>query len=1019
MGADAVFISYSHDSPEHSAKLLAFSNKLRELGVDAELDQYHTRPRQGWPLWCEECLRPENAKHVLMICTPTYRNRVENRVAADEGRGVHWEGSVVYQYIYKEKANERFIPVLFGDESDESVPIRMQGYATFRVKAFDLGDAGFEALYRELTQQPAIIKPALGAKVVLGAKAIPIPVVAAPLPEKPALTTFETAAPLVDISRIDRYAPKELIGREAETKLIEDAWTKAVADEAQRPRVMTFVALGGEGKTALVAKWAVGMAEKAWPDAEAAFGWSFYSQGSTEQQASSSDLFLAEALKFFGAPAIEGESPHDKGRRLATYVGAKRVALILDGLEPLQYPPTSPLAGQLKDEGLRALLKGLAQSGKGLCVVTTRYRIRDIEAYAVAAPQRELAPLSEEAGARLLETLGVNGTRKERERLAAEVRGHALTLTIIGGYLRDAYGGDIRQRDRIKLDEADAEEQGGRAFRAMDAYAEWFESDGKRGQQALAILRLLGLFDRPADANCLSALWRAPPIEGLTEPLISLSEAQRNIVLTRLASAKLVTVNRAGGVLFSLDAHPLLREYFAKALREKQPEGWKAGHKRLYEHLTTTTVDKPAPTLEDLQPLYQAIAHGCLAGMQQDACDKVYQARILRGTGFDGFYSMTNLGAYGADLGAVACFFDPPWAQVSPLLTPPTKAWLLGEAGRYLGALGRLTESLESMRASLDGGVAQEDWKNAAIRAGNLSELELILGNVEAAIRDAEAGVAHADRSGESPWRVILRTTHAEALHQAGRKAEARKLFAEAEAMQTELQPRFPLLYSLRGFQYCDLLLADAERAASWIAVDEGQAQPPIETLEACRAVSKRSERTLDWANASSGALLDIGRDHLTLSRAAFYQAILSGRAPEDDDLREAVDVLRRAGQQQYLPGALLTRALFRAVTGAFDGAREDLDEAYEIAERGPMRLHLADIHLYRTRLFGLTASRPADYPWTSPRDDLDAAKKLIDECGYGRRREELADAEVAYQRVYGRIAARRISTHARDLDEA
>ena len=403
------------------------------------------------------------------------------------------------------------------------------------------------------------------------------------------------------------------------------------------------------------------------------------------------------------------ESPHDKGRRLAACVGARRAALILDGLEPLQYPPTSPLAGQLKDEGLSALLKGLAQNSKGLCLVTTRYKIRDIEPYAAPAPQRDLAPLSGEAGARLLETLGVNGTRQERERLAADVRGHALTLNIIGSYLRDAYGGDIRQRDRIRLAEADAEEQGGHAFRAMDAYAEWFESDGEKGQQALAMLRLLGLFDRPADAGCLAALWRAPPIEGLTEPLIALSEAQRNIVLTRLANAKLVTVNRAaGGALLSLDAHPLLREYFANALRENRPEAWKAAHKRLYEHLTTTTPDKPAPTLDDLQPLYQAVAHGCLAGMQQEACDKVYRDRILRGTGPDGFYSAIQLGAVGADLGAVACFFDPPWSRVSPNLTPPLRRGCSTKPPFSLRALGRLTEALEPMRAGLDGSVAAE-----------------------------------------------------------------------------------------------------------------------------------------------------------------------------------------------------------------------------------------------------------------------------------------------------------------------
>ena len=633
---------------------------------------------------------------------------------------------------------------------------------------------------------------------------------------KQAAFKTNSGPPPFDISRIDRYAPAGLIGREAETKLLEDAWAKAVAGEAQRPRVIAFVALGGEGKTALVANWAVGMADKGWPHAEAAFGWSFYSQGSSEQQAASSDLFLAEALKFFGAAAVEGvESAHDKGRRLAASVGARRAALILDGLEPLQYPPTSPLAGQLKDQGLSALLKGLAQNNKGLCLVTTRYQIRELEPYATAATQRDLAPLSTEAGGHLLEALGVNGTQAEREKLSADVKGHALTLTLIGGYLRDAYGGDIRRRDRIRLADADAEMQAGHAFRAMDAYSEWFESDGEKGQPALAMLRLPGLFDRPADAGCLAALWRAPAIEGLTEPLVALSEAQRNIVLTRLASAKLVTVNRAAdGALVSLDAHPLLREFFAKTLRKNRRKAWKAAHRRLYEHLTTTAIDKPAPTLDDLQPLYQAVAHGCLAGRRQEACDKVYHDRILRGTHYGGFYSAKKLGAFGADLGAVACFFKTPWSRVSPELTPAYQAWLLNEAAFRLRGLGRLTEALEPMRAALVGAVAQKDWQNAAIRASNLSELELTFGEVEPAIRNGEAAVVHADRSDDPARQIIGRTRHADALHQAGRKAKAGKLFAEAEARQAVQLTDYWQLYSLTGFSYCDCLLANAERGA-------------------------------------------------------------------------------------------------------------------------------------------------------------------------------------------------------------
>jgi hypothetical protein len=66
------------------------------------------------------------------------------------------------------------------------------------------------------------------------------------------------------------------------------------------------------------------------------------------------------------------------------------------------------------------------------------------------------------------------------------------------------------------------------------------------------------------------------------------------------------------------------------------------------------------------------------------------------------------------------------------------------------------------------------------------------------------------------------------------------------------------------------------------------------------------------------------------------------------------------------------------------------------------MRLHLADIHPHRARLLGLMPGRPGKYPWVSPRDDLDEARKLIEACGYGRRREELEDAEAAWRRIYG-----------------
>ncbi|MDA1049984.1 MAG: DUF4062 domain-containing protein [Planctomycetota bacterium] len=323
-----------------------------------------------------------------------------------------------------------------------------------------------------------------------------------------------------DISRIDRYAPADLIGRES---VLSVAWNKVRRAETPRPHVITFVALGGEGKTSLVAKWAAELAHENWPGCDAVFAWSFYSQGTREQVAASSDLFLKEALVFFGDAELanSAQGAFDKGRRLAQLVGQQRALLILDGLEPLQYSPTSPTPGELKDQGIAALLKGLSANSNSLCVVTTRYSIPDLRAYWQAtASEHELKSLSVEAGVDLLQRLGVKGTQEEFEKLVADVKGHALTLNLLGSYLHDAHAGDIRKRDLVKLEEANAEEQGGHAFRVMDAYVTSFQSsmgsqpvpqDVEHGlrahatfspdERALAILQLLGLFDRPASAG--------------------------------------------------------------------------------------------------------------------------------------------------------------------------------------------------------------------------------------------------------------------------------------------------------------------------------------------------------------------------------------------------------------------------------------------------------------------------------------------------------------------------------------
>jgi len=311
----------------------------------------------------------------------------------------------------------------------------------------------------------------------------------------------------------------------------------------------------------------------------------------------------------------------------------------------------------------------------------------------------------------------------------------------------------------------------------------------------------------------------------------------------------------------------------------------------------------------------------------------------------------------------------------------------------------------------------------------------LTLGEVAGAVRDAEQSLAYADRSGDADWQnyIRTRTTHADALHQAGHRAEAEARFREAEKMQAKGQPDYPLMYSMAGFRYCELLLTDAERAAwqqrrsaslSPVPIPSGGVSPgcpnrgtPPEPaakttalLEFCRTVEQRTAQTLKWAEDNNLGLLTTALDHLTLGRATLYRAILENSdfrllASDFSHIDTAVTSLRSTGQLDHLPRGLLTRAWLRSLTGARTGsesAQGDLDEAWEIAERGPMPLFLADIHLHRARLFGRQKEEGrmqnggTAYPWESPQADLAEARRLIYKHGYLRRKEELEDAEKA-----------------------
>jgi hypothetical protein len=204
-------------------------------------------------------------------------------------------------------------------------------------------------------------------------------------------------------------------------------------------------------------------------------------------------------------------------------------------------------------------LRELAAFNKGLCVITTRTPIADISDYeGGSALRRNLEQLSSDAGAKLLQALGVKGDEGELRSASNEFSGHCLALTLLGSYLTDAYHGDIRRREEVSARLAYDLRQGLHARKVMESYEAWL-GEGPE----VAVLRMLGLFDRPADEKALGALLKPPAIPGLTESLTDLRPTEWQTILAKLRRARLLAredPHNPGHV----DTHPLVREYFGE-----------------------------------------------------------------------------------------------------------------------------------------------------------------------------------------------------------------------------------------------------------------------------------------------------------------------------------------------------------------------------------------------------------------------------------------------------------------------
>jgi serine/threonine protein kinase/tetratricopeptide (TPR) repeat protein len=751
----------------------------------------------------------------------------------------------------------------------------------------------------------------------------------------------------------------DLFGREEDIAFLDRAWAN------QHINVVTIVAWAGVGKSTLVNHWLGRMAAKHYRSAKLVFGWSFYTQGSSGGT-SSADEFLDAALTWFEDPDPRLGTAWEKGERLAKLIAHRRTLLVLDGLEALQNPP-GPQEGRVREPSLQALLRELAAFNTGLCVITTRTPVADIaDREQTSALRRDLEQLSSDAGAKLLRALGVKGDEAELRSASDEFRGHCLALTLLGGFLTDAYNGDIRFRKEVSERLAHDVRQGTHARKVMGSYQTWL-GEGPE----LAVLRMLGLFDGPADEKALGALLKSPAIPGLTESLTDLRPTEWQMSLARLRRARLLAGEDPQNP-GQLDTHPLIREYFGEQLRSQQSDAWKECNRRLYHYYRMLAPRLPN-SFREMATLFSAVICGCNAGLFREALHEVYIPRIQRG---NACFAANVLGARGPLLSVLAYFFEqgrwgsPVEAAVEgQRLTAEDRLFILMQAGLYLTATrglaasearicyehaeplchslnnpqllclalrGQFLDSLQSDKISATMRIAERVYwlaqkqNDAALMIGAYSGLActlLYLGDFESARQHASHGV--------EIWRSGGVQSYAEEFYSPvvsclcygamsewhlGEIASCRTAMAEAISLAKELNDTHALALAL-----------------SWAAVLGIAVRNPAEVDRCASDLIELSTRYnfVFW--------LALGAIYRGWARSA------SGNTAEGIPwIEQGIRDFRATGSVLGLPSHLARKAEALYLADRISGALEAINEAETLAERLEQRLWRAELHRLR-----------------------------------------------------------------------
>ncbi len=112
-----VFISYSHDSDEHKAWVLALATRLEENGIAVTLDQWDLSLGDDLPHFIESGLT--DADRVILICTESYVKKANDTSSG----GVGYEKMIITAQTMADLGSNRVIPIVINNGLKTKTPV--------------------------------------------------------------------------------------------------------------------------------------------------------------------------------------------------------------------------------------------------------------------------------------------------------------------------------------------------------------------------------------------------------------------------------------------------------------------------------------------------------------------------------------------------------------------------------------------------------------------------------------------------------------------------------------------------------------------------------------------------------------------------------------------------------------------------------------------------------------------------------------------------------------------------------